>query len=282
MFNSLRFMFQHPMSRYSRLGAIGRVATWQFRSRFAKDDIVVPWIGGSKLVARRGMYGATGNIYYGLHEFSEMGFLLHFLRADDLFCDIGANIGSYTVLASRVVGARADAFEPDPGTARDFAQNIEANAIEDRVTLHNVALGNLEGTATFTRGKGPCNRITKEGDGETQKVSIRRLDDVLNGRCPSFIKIDVEGHEEQVFLGAEKTIQNPQLRAISTETFNPTIDRLLAPAGFRKMFYDPRSRSLLSSKPDFVVSNTLLVRDPSYVEERLQAAPEVRIFNMAL
>jgi hypothetical protein len=42
----------------------------------------------------------SGNIYAGLHEFGDMAFVLHFLRAGDLFADVGANIGSYTVLAS--------------------------------------------------------------------------------------------------------------------------------------------------------------------------------------
>ena len=45
-------------------------------------------------MARKGMTGASGNIYFGLHEFEEMGFLLHFLREEDLFIDIGAYIGS--------------------------------------------------------------------------------------------------------------------------------------------------------------------------------------------
>ena len=45
------------------------------------------------------MHGVTGNVYCGLHDFAEMSFMLHLLRAGDLFADIGANVGSYTVLA---------------------------------------------------------------------------------------------------------------------------------------------------------------------------------------
>jgi len=43
---------------------------------------------------------------------NDMGFLLHFLRKDDLFLDVGANIGSYTVLAGGAVGAKSISFEP--------------------------------------------------------------------------------------------------------------------------------------------------------------------------
>ena len=56
------------------------------------------------------MTGATQNIYCGLQEFEEMAFLLHFLRKDDLPLDIGANIGSYTILAASSVGARTMAI----------------------------------------------------------------------------------------------------------------------------------------------------------------------------
>ena len=42
------------------------------------------WIKGSKLIVRNGMTGATGNIYCGLHEFADMGFVLHLLRPGDL------------------------------------------------------------------------------------------------------------------------------------------------------------------------------------------------------
>jgi hypothetical protein len=53
--------------------------------------------------ATSGMTGATGNLYVGLHEFEEMAFLLHFLRPGDLFADVGANVGSYTILAAVAV-----------------------------------------------------------------------------------------------------------------------------------------------------------------------------------
>jgi hypothetical protein len=49
-----------------------------------------------------GMTGATQNIYVGLQEFVDIMLTLHFLRKGDLFLDMGANVGSYTILASGV------------------------------------------------------------------------------------------------------------------------------------------------------------------------------------
>jgi hypothetical protein len=52
------------------------------------------------------MVGETCNHYFGLREFKEIGFLLHFLRQDELFIDIVTNVGSCTVLAAAVGQAR--------------------------------------------------------------------------------------------------------------------------------------------------------------------------------
>ena len=62
--------------------------------------------------------GATGNLYVGLHEFEEMAFLLHFLRRGDLFADVDANVGSYTILAAVAVGTEAIAFEAGKSALR--------------------------------------------------------------------------------------------------------------------------------------------------------------------
>ncbi|TMC68336.1 MAG: FkbM family methyltransferase, partial [Chloroflexi bacterium] len=89
---------------------------WQFVSRLIAGPIALPFVEGTSLFAMRGMTGATGNWYCGLHEVREMAFVLHLLRAKDHFLDVGANVGSYTVLAGGAVGARVTAVEPIPET----------------------------------------------------------------------------------------------------------------------------------------------------------------------
>ncbi len=99
LIDTLSFILRHPIAGRTRVRSLMRYADWQIRSR-RMSEVVVPWIGDTRLVARSGMSGATGNIYCGLHEYAEMAFTLHMLRPGDLFCDAGANIGSYSVLAS--------------------------------------------------------------------------------------------------------------------------------------------------------------------------------------
>jgi hypothetical protein len=117
------FLATHPLTRRRRLSAAARVLRWQIESRIC-DEVTIDWIGGTRLAARRGMTGATGNIYAGLHEFPDMAFVLHFLRPCDVFADVGANVGSYTILASGVVRCHTVAFEPDPLTAAALERNV--------------------------------------------------------------------------------------------------------------------------------------------------------------
>src|SRR5207249_1807294 len=137
---TLRFILAHPMNRDRKIAALAGYLGWQIASRL-KSEINFRWIDGAVLQVKRGMTGATGNIYCGLHEFADMGFVLHLLRAGELFLDVGANIGSYTVLASKICGARTIAFEPAPDAAAMLERNVAANDITERVRAHRIALG---------------------------------------------------------------------------------------------------------------------------------------------
>ena len=83
--NSIKFITFHPLNKDDKLKAIIRLMRWQIGSRLLPGAVEYDWINGSKFLVRTGETGLTGNIYTGLHEFSDMAFLLHVLRPDDLF-----------------------------------------------------------------------------------------------------------------------------------------------------------------------------------------------------
>nr|WP_316806871.1 FkbM family methyltransferase [Pedobacter agri] len=110
-----------------------------------KDLQPVKFIGNTRFLAKKGLTGVNGNIYTGLHEFHDMGFLLHFLKPEYVFFDIGANVGSYMILASGVGGAKSLSFEPLPETFSILQKNMELNRLDDLVKLENKVLeANLE------------------------------------------------------------------------------------------------------------------------------------------
>lgn len=275
-FQTLRFIRSHPLASRRHVAAMARYVRWQVESRL-RDEVTFDWVGGSKLVARHGMTGATGNIYCGLHEFVDMAFLLHVLRPDDLFVDVGANIGSYTVLASGVCGARSIAVEPDPGTIKALRRNVEANGIGERVRIVEAALGATPGVARFTVGQDTMNHVADDADLNVREVYLRTLDDVIGDDRPTLLKMDVEGFEPQVIAGAMGTIAKSSLGAVITETADEQVCDALVHAGFVHATYDPYSRTLATGARLSALgsANTLFVRG-DWVAERLKSAPLVR------
>jgi FkbM family methyltransferase len=224
------------------------------------------------------MRGATGNIYCGLHEFADMAFLLHLLRPQDLFVDVGANVGSYSVLASAVVGAHTIAAEPDPHTMIALRRNIAVNDVTDRVHAIETAVGREAGTARFSVGLDTINHVVTEGNSQTRDVAVETLDNLLRGSSPTLIKLDVEGHEADVVAGANETLLNPSLLAIETEGTSSVVTKPLIGAGFTRVYYDPFSRRMLD-EPTFAHSNALFVRDRDTVQRRVSEAPLRRIYG---
>lgn len=104
--NTIKYITSHPLTRKKKWNALSRFAKWQISSRLAPGAIVFEWVNGAKFLVKAGETGLTGNIYTGLHEFTDMAFVLHYLREDDFFVDVGANAGSYSILAGAAVGCR--------------------------------------------------------------------------------------------------------------------------------------------------------------------------------
>lgn len=282
-----RFIAAHPLTRDRRLAAFARFARWQIASRL-HSEVVVPWIDGTRLAVRRGMHGVTGNIYCGLHEFTEMAFILHLLRAGDLFADIGANVGSYTVLAAGVCGARVIAVEPGSAARAALARNIALNRLGDRVRVEAVALGASIGELAFSMGQDTTNHVSSDSEGGPhQRVRQTTADLLFTDETPLAMKLDVEGYEAAVLAGAGATLGDPGLKALIVELNgsgsrygfdDQRTHRSLLQCGFAPCDYDPMSR-LLAAQDGFSRQNTIYIRDTDWVRHRLETAPSFKVFD---
>jgi FkbM family methyltransferase len=272
-----RFLSKHPLTCDHKVIAFLRFAQWQFKARL-NDEVVVPWIEGTQLAVRRGMKGVTGNIYAGLQDFPDMAFLLHFLRAGDIFCDIGANVGSYTVLASGVCGARTLAFEPDPEAAAALRRNVELNELVDFVTAHEIGLGAYEGEASFTVGLDTENRVTKDGYGQIRKIQVSTLDRIINHEAPILLKIDVEGFNCEVVEGARRVLASKDLKAVIIEWPSQVFD-ILAELNFDMVAYNAFERKVEECSDKYSQSNYLFIRDHDFVKDRVVHAKDFHVFG---
>jgi FkbM family methyltransferase len=171
--------------------------------------------------------GAGGRIYLDLrespmmlarllrvYETPKVGALRARLRPGDVFVDVGANKGDFSLLAARLMGdaGRVIAVEPEPENAAWIERSVARNGYRC-IEVVRVALAESNGEATLHLGEksGWHSLVTTEGVATVGRVTVptRSLDALLAERGVArvdVIKIDVEGAEARVFDGAAATL----------------------------------------------------------------------------
>jgi len=183
----------------------------------------------------------------------ELRELHKYVRRDGIALDVGASSGVYAYHLSRMA-RYVYAFEPIP----ESAERIRRLRVKN-VVVENVALSSREGRTKLriplvsSRGedKGMASLeprvVADERLSRTIDVPLRRLDD-YEFRNISFIKIDVEGHEEDVLDGGRETIarERPCLLIEIEERHNPgglsRIDKSLSGLGYEGFYFERRKR----------------------------------------
>jgi FkbM family methyltransferase len=288
---TLTFIADHPLNKSQKFKAIMRFIIWQLYARLFNPSYIHQFTPKVKLIIKKGMTGATGNLYCGLHEFNDMGFLLHFLRKEDFFWDIGANVGSYTLLAAGHVEAKTLAFEPLPNTFTALMKNIKLNNLESKVNAYNCAIGKNVGKLKFTQGLDTMNHVAAENEQNVVEVDVKSLDGLATeSNSPALIKIDVEGFETEVIKGGGRILKDKKLKAIIIELNGSgtrygydekEIHDKLIEIGYKPYKYLPLKRELIEVGT-FGDANTIYINDLEYVKERLKSAGNINIFDTLL
>lgn len=149
--------------------------------------------------------------------------------AEKNFIDVGANIGYFSCLMSKLAGpaGKVLAIEPEPQNLKLLEQNIKINNLTN-VVVHPCALGASEGSAMLglykSSNRGRHSLLEKDAKSRI-KVPVRTLDDVArnsgrNVSSWSLVKIDVEGYEGFVIDGAKETL--PRIETLVME-FSPAL-----------------------------------------------------------
>ncbi len=114
------------------------------------------------------------------------------LTQKDIFFDIGANAGFYTLFGAHK-GAHTYAFEPFPSTLRLLRENTKNKKVE----VVPLALSNSSAGVHMEEGRHPgLNKVSTTGAVAAPSTTLDEF-----GVIPTFMKVDVEGHEMQVFVG---------------------------------------------------------------------------------
>src|SRR5208282_4487025 len=211
-----------PGPEFSRLARAPRVAVCLGGIQ-SFTDLSGPsskWVASDILGGKRTIWLDLGDDFVSRaalmdsYETLETGVVSALSQKGDVFLDIGANIGWYTLLASTLVGraGHIHAFEPREPTLGYLRRTIAMNRLQSMVTVHDFGLGDvggefLLGWAHGSRNPGSAHLVGAESPQiEADKIQIKTLD-ALNMPKIDFIRLDVEGAEPRVIVGGRKAIE---------------------------------------------------------------------------
>jgi FkbM family methyltransferase len=170
--------------------------------------------------------------FWGQWELNESWLLRRLLRVGDTFVDVGANIGYFTLLASRLVGAAGavTAIEATPPTAEKLRHNIVLNALSN-VAVHVCAIGEKDGGTIRiyrhqARNSGMNSIRPPIGAKEGWDVPCFRLDVILPAQSIRLIKMDIEGAELFAVRGMLARLRDGNTPDLMIEIWPPYLTAL--------------------------------------------------------
>jgi len=269
-----------------------RKKTAEWRKLKVKTDSVVIEVSDK---ARLKLYTdsvLSETIFVGRFENAELDFVKRYLRKDDVFLDIGANVGLFTVVAGVKVGEKGHvfSFEPVSQTFSRLDENVRINGLSN-VSLFNAGLSDADGELEITTsgdGYDAWNSFgipTAGTDFTKEKVKTTRLDTwVAQHHIPAITmaKIDVEGWEYNVLAGGESFFSSedaPDLLVEFTEqnclnagfTCATLYDRL-ASYGYTMYMYDEAEKKLIPEpkRKTYTHMNIVATKKPERVSHRIR------------
>ncbi len=212
------------------------------------------------------------NIYFlNAYEEKEINFIEDFLKEGDCFIDVGANIGLFSLVASKRVGSsgKVIAFEPFKRNYRILCNHILMNQASN-VQSENIAISNVSGKMRLhlnekEKNFGMVSGVSNEHTYTEEAMTIC-LDAYMETKIKSrvhLIKIDIEGLEYQAILGMLETIERHkptlliEINPIEKQPQNEKIETLLFKMGYRKWFLDRWSK-VTDKKEDGDCSNNYI------------------------
>lgn len=190
---------------------LGLVNTLRYRWA-ASDPIEVHLFTGHSFRLPSGDAGIGIELMSGIREPNATRYLASFLRNDDVILDIGANIGYYVAVERHLApGAPIHAVEPVPANLALLRQNAPPD-----VAVYPVAISDHIGTAPIYIPD-HCNWATlnQQHAGtlagvHTEQVPVTTLDRFCteHNLAPTFLRMDTEGSEVEILLGARSLIES--------------------------------------------------------------------------
>lgn len=204
----------HPMKM--------RIWSW-LRRNLVTGRLLISYCGDGWITVDEADLIQREVLTHGAYELEVWRKLASFAQANEVLWDVGANIGTVTIRACldpRI--AAIHAFEPDPETHEILKKNVVLNR-PDKCHIHECALGDAEGERPIM-----CGPVANRGLSSLcscvidtmATVQCTTADELIFGKgvaAPTLLKIDVEGWEQRVLMGASRLFTENPPRAIVFE-----------------------------------------------------------------
>lgn len=206
----------HPANRGHALGAVSHYLTCEIRARITGKPVVVKLGDRSSVLAYLHRGGSWRAVIGNPPDAPEMRAWRRILRHDDLFVDVGAHVGLYTLWALDA-DASVIAIEPNPDAVGQLRANLALNDFTGEVV--EAAVGATPGRMAMTGEDLLRQRLVLDGSASSTAVTVdvRVLDDVLGDRVVRGLKIDVEGAERLVLEGASRLLSDGRVDVMQLE-----------------------------------------------------------------
>ena len=288
---TVQFIAEHPLFSGGRKDAFVSWLRWHLGLRITRQPMLFDYVENTQLIGRLGVRNSSAAYWVGLIEPDWTGFVLHYLRSDDVFYDVGANIGIFTILGGVVRNAECVAFEPVPETFSYLEQNLRLNGSPKTIRLLNQGVGKERRTLRFTSNEGATNHVLAAGEQSRGAIElpVTTLEDAVQSySSPSVLKVDVEGFEHDVLQGAKSVLESPGLNVVMLELRNHgarygynenEIHDMMYDYGFTATVYEPFERKFRTWKreSESKLGDVLYVRDMDLATARVQESKSFRV-----
>lgn len=209
----------------------------RFLLHLVPRDAWLPVLRGPLRGMRWVIGSSTYGQWWGSYEQNKRSVFAEAIREGDCVYDVGAQAGFYTLLASRLIGhrGRVIAFEPNPRNVRYLRRHVSLNGLVN-VRVVERAVAQDFATGRFDPGPHPAmGRLTPSGPLAVEVTSLDRFIEQSDVCFPDVIKIDVEGGEREVLLGARELLARRRtsfLVATHSADLYASCTRLLEQAGY--------------------------------------------------
>ena len=192
------------------------------------------------------------------------------VQKGDIVLDIGANIGFYTLILSKLVGKKGKvyAFEADPSNFKLLKKNIEVNNCENVILINKAVSNKKEDVNFYIKDSNTGGNSMFKGVGvEELKVKAINLDEYFSDNIKiDFIKMDIEGAEGRAVIGMKKLLEKNNIKLI-TEYFPTQLDgigeeiglnsegylKLLENVGFNLYDINENKKRLIKTSPEEII-----------------------------